>query len=156
MSANLYQMDLVLGDWSDDGHGKSEKITLVSNKPVLDVQEAYKAACKLTGIQFNHNEDYTGKKRTYDRAAEYRVCTEYEESELSAKCRAVFAAHGISTELYEKEPSPDNFTDLWTAFVKLADPQLELRRLEEEKCIPVINGMWNANLNVQFGYGLYR
>ena len=36
-------MYLVLGDWSNDGHGKSEQVLFTANYPVEDIQNAYKA-----------------------------------------------------------------------------------------------------------------
>ena len=35
-------MYLVLGDWSEDGHGRSQKILVNVNKSVSEVQQAYK------------------------------------------------------------------------------------------------------------------
>lgn len=44
-------MKLVLGDWSDDGNGKTEEFILEVNKTVAEIQEAYKQSCKLTGYK---------------------------------------------------------------------------------------------------------
>ena len=63
-------MYLVLGDWSDDGHGKTEKICLEFNKTVEEIQQAYKDSCKLTGINF-HSAD--------------GLCVEYEDNSVSDK-----------------------------------------------------------------------
>jgi hypothetical protein len=48
------------------------------------------------------------------------------------------------------------FLYLWTEFVKLSLPDLIINKIAEDNSIPVINGYWNDNLNVQFGYGLYH
>ena len=69
----MNKMYLVLGDWSGDGHGISEKVLIESNVSAQEIQEAYKASCKLTGVSFNHNNDYTGIKRSYDDNLKYHV-----------------------------------------------------------------------------------
>jgi hypothetical protein len=51
---------ILIGDWSSDGHGKSESFVLNGNYPVKMLRQAYKDSCKLTGVQFNHNYNYTG------------------------------------------------------------------------------------------------
>jgi hypothetical protein len=156
-----YKMYLVLGDWSDDGHGKFEKILLESNYPVKKVQDAYKKSCKLTGISFNScygKENYTGVERSWEEAEKYCIAVEYEDSKISPECIKVLKKHGIATPTDDDDTFYDSeywFADLWVAFVKLSLPDLELTRLDAKDDIPVINGYWNKNLNVQFGYGLY-
>lgn len=43
------QMDIVIGDWSDDGHGKSKKIRVSTNKTKLEMQDAY-----LASLTYSH------------------------------------------------------------------------------------------------------
>lgn len=159
-----YKMYLVLGDWSGDGHSISEKILMESNYPVDKVQQAYKDSCKLTGISFNHNEDYTGIKRDWQERDKYHIATEYGKSDVSDECVEALAKHGLilPKKSDDKEAYYDYFdsdyywfTNLWTDFVKLSLPDLELTRSKEVDKIPVINGFWNKDLNVQFGYGLF-
>lgn len=47
-----YKFYVVLGDWSQDGHGKSEKVLIKSNLPVGDTQKAYKKSVEDTGFHF--------------------------------------------------------------------------------------------------------
>ena len=68
---NKYKMYLVLGDWSDDGHGKTDKILLESNKPVEEVQEAYRNSCKLMKIDFHDHDD--------------GICVNYEQNSLTVE-----------------------------------------------------------------------
>ena len=37
----MYQFHLSIGDWSGDGHGRSEDFTVASNAPVEIVREAH-------------------------------------------------------------------------------------------------------------------
>lgn len=164
----MNKMYLVLGDWSDDGHGKHDKILLESNVSVEDIQNAYKASCKLTGVSFNHNEDYTETDRDWREADRFRIACEYEDSTLSPFVFGILAKHGLTKKML-KEWDPDGFEDeedislttesyiqLWIWFVKLSLPKDTVLTIVEGKDeIPCINGYWDKNLNVQFGYGLY-
>ncbi len=168
-------MYLVLGDWSDDGHGKYEKILVETNQPVEKIQQAYKDSCKLTGISFNHNDDFTGIKQTvadfqgdytkyFKSQRERLIGSEYENYTLNKYCYDKLTSFGINLkeifEVDEENPEEvyidtDSFPKLWFAFVKLSLPDLEYSIPVENDSTPVINGYWNKNLNVQFGYGLF-
>ena len=41
---------LVLGDWSEDGHGKSKDFLFDCNYDVSKIRQAYKDSCKKLGI----------------------------------------------------------------------------------------------------------
>ena len=43
----MYQFHLSIGDWSGDGHGRSEDFTVASNAPVETVREALIRSQKL-------------------------------------------------------------------------------------------------------------
>lgn len=160
--------------WSNDGHGHYDKILVEANVPVDVVQKAYKAACQITGVQFNHNDDFTGKKRKWPDSDKYYICTEYEESNCGSECLEILKKHGLTWKLvnemntedefyeYEEEDFNNNekmpmnqelFINLWFWFIKLASPSIEIRQANEKDEIPCINGYWDKHLNV--GYGLY-
>lgn len=165
-------MYLVVGDWSSDGHGKSEKVLLQSNVDVVSIQQAYKDSCKLTGVSFNINEDYTGLNRHYKEADEYQIATQYGRSGIPAKALLALLNHGFRENFLNKWEFPeldeamkegtdlyydDLFPELWIWFVKLSLPQdTIIEKCEVKDEIPKINGYWNKNLNVGFGYGLFE
>ena len=159
-------MYLVLGDWSDDGHGKYDKVLVESNKSVKEIQNAYKASCKLTGVSFNHNEDFTERKRDWMEARKYQIATEYGQGfDVSDEAKQALRDAGFDVEkhfAYGMDEDGDQIAEnniiflyLWTEFVKLSLPDLIINKITKDNSIPVINGYWNDNLNVQFGYGLY-
>lgn len=152
-----YKSYLVLGDWSNDGHGKEDKILLETNHPVEVIQQAYKDSCKLTGVSFNHNDDFTGIKRDYKEADKFHIATEYEQYDLSQECFEALNKFGFSKDFkidnVDDFELAEEFPKLWIWFVKLSLPDLEANIIKDN--IPVINGYWNKNLNVQFGYGLF-
>lgn len=149
-------MYLVLGDWSNDGHGKSDKILLESNLPVDVVQKAYKDSCKMTGVSFNHDggdENFTGIKRDYQDSKDFNICTEYEDCLIPMKALEILKQHGWNKNNEDNYIGEKDFIKLWIWFVQIANPAIRLKVVKDD--IPVINGYWNKELNVQFGYGLY-
>jgi hypothetical protein len=146
-----------IGDWSDDGHGKCDIYKIESNYPVGDLQNAYKASCKLTGVQFNHNQDYTGLKPSY--RSERLICTEYEDGSVSSFAQEVFEEFGCTDKFLLEEGYFDgtkHFTKVLLWFIGLSMPKDWVWNLiAEDDNIPYLNGFWNDNLNVQFGYGLF-
>ena len=166
----MHKMYLVLGDWSDDGHGKYDKVLMECNVPVKRVQDAYKKACKLTGVSFNNTDVFTGQKRDYKTARDYRIACEYDNSSIPGPAKEVLIKHGLTAELFKdfecgedfntEDNTPfylcrDGYIALWCWFIRLADPEIELKVAKATDAIPVINAYWNDNLNVQFGYGPY-
>lgn len=160
-------MYLVLGDWSDDGHGKYDKVLVESNKSVKEIQDAYKASCKLTGVSFNNNNDFTERKRDWNETRKYQIATQYEQGfDVSDEAKQALRDAGFDVEKHfaygmEEDGDQDDDNDaiflyLWTEFVKLSLPDLIINKIAEDNSIPVINGYWNDNLNVSFGYGLYH
>lgn len=159
----MKKMYLVLGDWSDDGHGKSDKILVESNCTVDGVQQAYKDSCKMTGVQFNHNENYSGLKSYLE------IATDYEENTIPVEAVEIFREKfGLTKEIIEgwelddeyEEGEPihlnsDSIVNAWIWFVRLSHPEIIIQEVDVKDEIPCINGYWNKNLNVQFGYGLY-
>jgi hypothetical protein len=162
----MNKMYLVLGDWSDDGHGKYDKVLVESNKSVKEIQDAYKASCKLTGVSFNHNEDFTERERDYKEKQKYHIATGYEQGfDVSDEAKQALRDAGFDVEKHfaygmdedgdQDYDNDDVFLYLWTEFVKLSLPDLIINKIPENNSIPVINGFWDKNLNVQFGYGLF-
>lgn len=167
------RIDIVLGDWSDDGHGTSEKYSIVMNKTKKEMQEAYKASCKALGISFNNNDDYTGIKGDRDR---YHICTEYERPYVYPETLEILKNAGCPlTEILVDDGGngmtlkmldiyiddgqhvtigKEEFIQLLMWFIGYSLPGFEWEDTEDET--PVFNGYWDKGLNIQLGYGLYE
>lgn len=164
---------LVLGDWSEDGHGKSKDFLFDCNYDVSKIRQAYKDSCKKLGISFNHNEDYTGLNLGYGN--ERQIWTEYEESSISPVAYCILKENGcfkgiVDDETLEKiDPESEDFGEdlenlldldlkesalLIMNFIAVSMPEDFTYTIIEQEIEP-INGYWNKNLNVQFGYGLF-
>jgi len=176
-----HDMLLVLGDWSSDGHSQTTNFGIRTNKTVDDIQKAYKASCKMTGISFNHNEDYTEVARDWRVDKLYRIATEYDKPFtyqetydilVDLDCPLVdnfikghYMYDGNDVYYFNEDDRFRHFIDLWLWFVQLSLPDLEYIMAQDIAIAdpafaafdppPPINGFWNEGLNVQFGYGLY-
>lgn len=160
------QIKITIGDWSKDGHEQYEEFVFESNKTVEQVRQAYKDSCKLTGLQFNHGENYTGLKEHDSYRTKLKICTEYQDSEISVEALQILNKHNISVfeHIFEDEDTEyfldaDVFLKLLLDFIKLSLPDLILEEASFKKSelrdMPAVNGWWNGELNVQFGYGLF-
>lgn len=152
------KIKIPIGDWSCDGHCKSEDFVFISNKTVEQIRQAYKDSCKLTGLSFNHNQDYTGLNLGY--GTDRQIATEYGSFALSTLAQEILNKFKIDYSDYEDEATADNFVNLLINFIKLSLPDLILEeasfKKSELKSIPAVNGYWNDQLNCQFGYGLFE
>lgn len=153
----MNNMYLVLGDPSNDGHGKVSKILLSSNCSVEEIRQAYKDSCRKTSISFNNGDDYTGINRYYPEDEKYQIAVSYGEYKLSKECIDIITNFGYDFDkslIEEGSLYETSFTDLWIWFVKLSLPNTAILIREKEKDkIPTVNDY--PDLNVQFGYGLY-
>lgn len=169
----MNKVKLSIGDWSQDGHNIYDVFVYDANKTVSEIRQAYKDSCKLTGLSFNHNQDYTELNLPWNHpeSKKRKIATEYEDSTISKLAEEILLTHGIDVwEGFDRavfEPTDvvhidgaEHFIELWLKFVRLSLPDLVLEeasyKKSELKTIDAINGWWNNELNVQFGYGLFE
>lgn len=158
----MYKYILNIGDWSDDGHGKNEKVILQSSHTKAEIIQAYKDSCKLTWIQFNHNTDYTWLGWDWKTADLRNIATDYEDSKISKENIIILKSHWIDVfSGYEHEDidednfyidGVENFVEILISFIKLSLLELEAKIIEDK--IEWINWYWD--FNHQFGYGLFH
>ena len=99
-----HMINLVMGDWSGDGHSKTETVTILSNIDKRALEKAYKAGAKKTGVDF-----------------ENEVAEEYEDNTISAEVVEKLAKHGFKIEDYSEDEDPSDGTyGLWTDGYSLA------------------------------------
>ena len=150
---------LVLGDWSKDGHKQSEDFLFDCNYDVHKIKQAYKDSCKKLGVAF-HDEDY--ENCTKPLSDDYsNVWTDYETPYIDETDFEILNKAGCFKGIeYEKDRDRyyvNNLKDcakLIMNFIALSMPEDFTYKLTESEIEP-INGDWNGELNVQFGYGLF-
>jgi hypothetical protein len=91
-------ISLVLGDWSSDGHGKTDTITLKSNLSRTEVVAAYEAGTKTLGFDFIE-----------------KVADEYEDGSLRNPELEILLSHGLNLKDVgiEDEVDEDEGVSLW-------------------------------------------
>lgn len=163
---NFMRYKLVLGDWSEDGHGKSKDFLFDCNYNVSKIRQAYKDSCKKLGITFNYNEDYTGLNLGYGTVNQ--IWTEYEDSSISPFAFNILKDNNCFKNIIPDDELQDMDEEdienmcleleecalLIMNFISISMPEDFTYTLVEDKVEP-INGWWNPELNCQFGYGLF-
>lgn len=116
---------LVVGDWSGDGHDKTENIFIKCNRSIDEVNEAYKAGTKIVGFDLVDS-----------------LCEEYEDRRIPIEAVTSLQDNGIEID-WDDEVDPDvgvniyheEFVEIYLAIVKLGDPDFKYERQSP----PVIN-----------------
>lgn len=140
----------VIGDWSDDGHGKSQNIIFETNHDIANIQVAYIQSCKLTGVAFHHGPD---EGMTSFPEIKYRILEEYDDPSIPDEVIEVFKSHGLCREYSEiKYLSPSELGSILCWFISLSLDDFKYKIIKDE--VLPINGWW-GKLNHQFGYGLF-
>lgn len=157
---------LALGDWSEDGHGISKDILVDCNcNNVVDIQNAYKESCKKLGIQFDDDKDYSEKGYKYHDP--HLIWTDYQDNDMSAIAYDILNKAGCFDGVDVEEDDDGRFSVVTIEgcvleecakvimnFIALSMPKDFKYHIVKEN-YPYINGHWNDNLNVGFGYGLF-
>jgi hypothetical protein len=126
-----------LGDWSDDGHGKSDKYKLKTNKTVEELRELHFKFCEQ-----------------YFEIGE--MCSEYQEYGLSDEIKAKLDSLNISYKLFEQDTSTKQLLIIWLDCLKRVDNTVEYYIIEDDTPTMHFYG-FDANgrhLGVP-GYGLF-
>jgi hypothetical protein len=101
MSELNHVVELVLGDWSGDGHKQSDKISIKSNLTDKEILKAYKAGSKKVGFDLINE-----------------VCSEYEDNRVSVEKVKALAEAGITNKMLcvdvNDEDDEDTTWSMWT------------------------------------------
>lgn len=73
-------INLIVGDWSDDGHGKTDNITIMTNFTREQLEQVYNEGVGLVGVKLSN------------------VCDGYEDSFLSYEDWQKLSAAGLTIE----------------------------------------------------------
>lgn len=121
---------LTVGDWSGDGHEKTEKYTCEFNLPIDKIEKAYKKGCKKLGFDLRRD-----------------VAADYEDRNISKDLYDKLVEAGYSNELDSDIDSltADDFVLMWVFIAKLGNPELKCSFCPTESL---------SNINVG-GYGLF-
>lgn len=87
------QVALVLGDWSNDGHGRTETFYIESNLSPKEIEKAYAKGSLKLGIDLVES-----------------ICEEYEDDRLWKDDLEKFRSAGFK-DVLDKSDEDDEFTD---------------------------------------------
>ena len=128
-------INIQIGDWSGDGHGKCEDFHFKSNKSIKDVREAYFSA-----------------KDKYPHLCPEEFCEEYEDGEVPE--RIITGAKELGFEIDKDDFFLEEMARYVAWYCKLGDPFLELKL---KKAPPTLSfyGYDKKKRHIRFfGYGL--
>jgi len=115
-------INLILGDWSHDGHGRASITTIRSNLTKPEMDEAYIVGTKKVGFSFIEEvgvdfDDYSGC------SIDQEQTDMLEEAGVDTSC-IDYSDHRI----YE-----EGFVDIYLDIVKLGDDTFEWERVSHEE-----------------------
>lgn len=132
----MKKLRLIVGDWSGDGHEKTDTIIVKVNKTEKELSDAYDKSHKLTSIDFSET-----------------CCCEYQTCEISKDVYDAVVKHFSETtgtkwkELYSRSDDDDYdngvvedskmFAELYLEFIQLTLPDLVWKFVDDS--IPELN-----------------
>lgn len=142
---------LIIGDWSQDGHNQTERVIVKANKEPSEIIESYRVIERKSGISLDKN---TSKGCS-------QILGEYEESNIDPESIKKLKDAGVEIPDGDDEDNedgsvwmdPERVVQLFMNMAKAHIPDLEYKILQDE--IPTINGFWKKELG-GIGYGLFN
>lgn len=138
----MYKFRIIIGDWSEDGHGRSEDFIVSSNLPVEIAREAHYRIKDVTGVDIEN------------------ICSEYEEDEIDEETVDVLKGMGFQFEnssgIGDGIVSVSDMARLWVFLLQKADPSLNLEIVDDD--IPNLQffGFDKKKRHIgDVGYGLF-
>ena len=161
---------IVLGDWSDDGHGKYDKILCDITGDLKSAKLNFIKACQNFKVSFDVNDEYLNVTSDWGNSNDYRIACEYGDRYLPVIAYERFLSNSTFPKKFNK--NSDNYTTFWNNdyglcldkksiieiifwLVSTVDNSFSGTIIDNKDTIPVFNGYWDKDLNIQIGYGLY-
>lgn len=121
-----HTIDLVVGDWSGDGHNQKQIFTIKSNLDNGAVAKAFKAGEKKLRFRFRDT-----------------VAVSYDDNKVPSDAIEKLKKHGLDLgaviyDYMEGEQvtiGPDEYVDIWLFIAKLGNPSFEFELIDS----PAIN-----------------
>jgi len=147
MSELPHTFRYTIGDWSDDGHGKTSVHKIRSNHTMKEIAVAYKASVKKTGVSFIDE-----------------VASDYQSRDMPAQ---KFLDAGMDRDKVCWENDPDDDPVLWTCgytdhyilllteFCKLSLPDLVMEDDPNTRQDDLCYAFGHGTMTSHHGYGLF-
>lgn len=138
----MKKLKLIVGDWSADGHEKTDTIIVSINKTETELSDAYDKSHKLTGIDFSET-----------------CCCDYEDHNISKAVYNSVVKHFSETtgmkwkELYSRSEDDDYDNGVVESSEMFAELYLEFIQLSLPDLVWEFVGIPEINIG---GYGLFE
>lgn len=144
----MNKYEIVLGDWSGDGHSISERYLISTNKTNHEITLAYEQACQKVGWNFHD------------------LCEDYEDNVISTEkleqMESVLGMNVFNSDIFNSDIDidknedgdgycfySDSYLKLLLAFIKSQDPDLILEVVVDKTAKLIVK-------HCSFGYGLFN
>lgn len=144
---------LVVGDWSDDGHGKTTHVVIEHNRDLLAAYNAGSLKLGITRMRANWSSGRYEPEDYVTNDVMHYVADEYDDNGIPDDIAQALIANGIAPNTYDEvedrwlknmdtyEPSwegdgsyivsgQDGFVNLWLEIAHLGDPELVAREFK--------------------------
>lgn len=116
-------LKVILGDWSDDGHGKTKTFIIECNLSEQDLNRAYRAGVEIIGFDFKEE-----------------VASDYDDATINRGLLKILRSKGVKISFEDYDPDdyeicidPDDYLEMYMGVCKLGNPNLnyQVRSLPE-------------------------
>jgi hypothetical protein len=121
----MHNINLVVGDWSKDGHNQSESVTIRTNLKLQEVQAAYNKGVKKIGFDLLKN-----------------CCHDYEDNVIQPQFVEKLKSSGYKFDENDDLDDEEGWfvdTDIWVElylfFVKTGNPDFEHEIISDNESI---------------------
>ena len=94
-----HKMQLVLGDWSHDGHGECDIMLYEVNHTLEEIQEAYINSCKSTKLSFEIGGNYA-EHTDNDTCQSHTILCNYQEDKITGTCIDILCPFKPTINIY--------------------------------------------------------
>lgn len=155
---------LAIGDWSCDGHGRSDMISFNCSHDESAVKTAYAKAVQQSGVSLHehHRNSIKGDRFPPKFIPKWNnVCGDCDDAKISDKVKTALEEMGVDFKKVSPEEEPDedglmlypeSVAILFFEMVKTQITDFVYSKCDRNK---TLNGYWSEDFNVNFGYGCY-
>ena len=130
------EIKLVVGDWSDDGHGKTEEFVIESNLTVKQVEKAYAKGAKKLGVDL---------KREVAVDFDTPVISKATLLKFYGQEKKIPDFYDLSEDSKNLFIDPLAYTELYLLTIKAGEPKFKYKFVDDRDNVVNIGG-----------YGLFR
>jgi len=152
MTNNKFVHHIVIGDWSNDGHGKHETYIFNCSHDAPDVKKGYLQAVQKSCIALH---DVSNPHEIQP------ICTEYEDYKIDKylveKLKSLLNVDFeiFSNSIEENGSMYFGSEDIAKLFFEMVKSQIKDFSYEIVEKPKTINGYWSEDFNFTFGYGTF-